>query len=335
MVDFSLAPQQVVWESTRACALACVHCRSDADLSRHPEELTTAEGKRLIDQIRELGALELIVSGGDPLNRRDLEELLRYGKAAGLRLGVVPAASLNLTRERLAALKDAGADLAAFSLDGATASSHDSFRRVPGAFDRIVSAAGWARGLGLPFQINTSVGAWNRLELDALAGLVARLGAAAWEVSFLIPVGRGAKLGGLTPEQFLAVFAALAVLVRSRPFLIKLVEGQQFRRFNGQLAGPRPPNAGDGLLFVDHRGDICPSAVLPLSRGNVRVDGLAATYRHDSLFTGLRDRSRLKGRCGVCDDRQACGGSRARAWAMTGDAWAEDPSCAFRRDTPR
>jgi radical SAM protein with 4Fe4S-binding SPASM domain len=325
MVDFASAPDSVVWECTRSCALACAHCRSDADLSRHPDELTTAEGKRLIDQVAEMGTPAMTLSGGDPLNRSDLEELVRHGRSIGLRMGVVPAASLNLTPERFLSLKAAGADHVSLSLDGATASSHDGFRRVPGAFNRIVRASSWARDIGLPVRIQSCVGGWNRHEAGALSALVARLGAAAWEIYFLIPVGRGTKLEGLTPAQFEEVFAALEPAALA-PFRLELIEGQHFER--ARPGRTRALNAGDGMLFVDHRGQLCPSALMPVSRGDIRFDGLAATYRHDSLFTGLRDHARLTGKCGRCEYRETCGGSRARAWAASGDAWAEDPACA-------
>lgn len=343
MFDYTLAPLLVIWETTRSCALACAHCRADADLSHHPDELTTAEGKRLIEQVKDMGTPIMILSGGDPLNRSDLEELIRHGKTAGLRMGTIPAASLNLTRERLAALKDAGLDQVAFSLDGATAASHDGFRRAPGAFAKVLEAAAWARELGLPLQINSCFGAWNWAEFDALAALVSTLGVVFWEVFFLVPVGRGAALGGLTPEQYEEAFAKLRIMAREKPFIIKLTEAQHSRRFGppvqraGVSSGLRLParavNAGDGFLFVDHRGQICPSGFLPVPRGDVREGGLAATYRHDSLFIGLRDHSRLKGKCGVCEYREVCGGSRSRAWATTGDAWAEDPACAYRPKT--
>ncbi len=354
--DFSQAPLLVIWETTRSCALACDHCRADADTTQHPNELTTAEGKNLIDQVRAMGTPIMILSGGDPLNRKDLEELIHYGKSAGLRMGTIPAATPNLTRERLAALKEAGVDQIAFSLDGATAASHDAFRRTPGAFDTVLRAARWAREMGVPIQVNSCFGAWNWHEFDAVAELVSGLDIAFWEVFFLIPVGRGAKLGGLTPAQFEEGFAKLRKMTLEKPFVVKLTEGQHFRRFALQQessggagvaarvertvarpaslrAGLRLPkravNAGDGFLFVDHLGDICPSGFLPVRRGNVRENGLAETYRHDCLFRGLRDHSRLKGKCGVCEYREVCGGSRARAWATTGDAWAEDTSCAY------
>lgn len=354
--DFSQAPLLVIWESTRSCALACDHCRANADTTQHPNELTTAEGKNLIDQVKAMGTPIMILSGGDPLNRKDLEELIRYGKSAGLRMGTIPAATPNLTRERLASLKEAGVDQIAFSLDGATAASHDSFRRTPGAFDVVLRAAKDARAMGIPIQINSCFGAWNWHEFDAVAELVSSLDIAFWEVFFLIPVGRGAKLGGLTPAQFEDGFAKLRKMTQEKSFVIKLTEGQHFRRYALQQetaagtgaaarvehtvarpaslrAGLRLPkravNAADGFMFVDHLGDICPSGFLPVRRGNVREDGLAEVYRHDELFRGLRDHSRLKGKCGVCEYREVCGGSRARAWATTGDAWAPDESCAY------
>ncbi|MDO8756416.1 MAG: TIGR04053 family radical SAM/SPASM domain-containing protein, partial [Elusimicrobiota bacterium] len=354
--DFSQAPLLVIWESTRSCALACDHCRADADTTVHPNELTTQEGKNLLDQVKAMGTPIVVLSGGDPLNRKDLEELIRHGKGLGLRMGTIPAATPGLTRERLASLKVAGVDQVAFSLDGATAASHDGFRRTPGAFEIVLRAAREAREMGIPIQINSCFGAWNWHEFDAVAALVDTLDIAFWEVFFLIPVGRGAKLGGLTPAQFEEGFAKLRKMTQEKPFVVKLTEGQHFRRFALQQEGSsgagaaarvehavarqaslraglrlpkRAVNAGDGFMFVDHLGDICPSGFLPVRRGSVRTDGLADVYRHDSLFRGLRDHTLLKGKCGVCEYREVCGGSRARAWATTGDAWATDESCAY------
>jgi len=354
--DFARAPLLVIWETTRSCALACDHCRANADTTQHPNELTTAEGKGLLDQVKAMGTPIVVLSGGDPLNREDLEDLIRHGKSIGLRMGTIPAATPALTRERLASLKEAGVDQIAFSLDGATAASHDAFRRTPGAFDIVLRAAREARELDVPIQINSCFGAWNWHEFDAVAALVSTLDIAFWEVFFLIPVGRGAKLGGLTPAQFEEGFAKLRKMTQEKPFVVKLTEGQHFRRFALQQeassgagaaarvehavarqaslrAGLRLPkravNAADGFMFVDHQGDICPSGFLPVRRGNVRTDGLADVYRNDELFNGLRDHSKLKGKCGVCEYREVCGGSRARAWATTGDAWATDDSCAY------
>lgn len=351
--DFSSAPLLVIWETTRACGLACAHCRASADESLDPRELSTDEGRRLVDQVADMGTPILVLSGGDPLGRPDLEVLVRHAKSRGLRVGTIPAASPHLTRERLLSLKEAGLDQAAFSIDGATARSHDRFRRTPGAFDRALEAVRWCAELGLASQVNTCFGAWNAGEADEVIELVSSLPIAFWEVFFLVPVGRGAALGGLSPAGFEGLFAKLWDLSRRAEFVVKLTEGQHYRRFarlrerelgeagaaersyarpasvrSGLRLPSRAVNAGDGFLFVDHVGGICPSGFLPAVRGDVRRDSLARVYREDPLFAGLRDHSRLKGKCGRCGFREDCGGSRARALAMTGDAWAADPACA-------
>jgi AdoMet-dependent heme synthase len=232
--DFAKAPLLVIWESTRSCALACDHCRADADLRQDPRELSTAEGKALIRQVKAMGTPIMILSGGDPLNRPDLEELIAHGKSLGLRMGTIPAATPKLTKERLASLRDAGLDQVAFSLDGATAASHDGFRRTPGAYAKVLEAVGWAHELGLPVQLNTCFGAWNWGEFEELVSLVQGLPLAFWEVFFLIPVGRGARLGGLTPERMEAAYERLHRLTKEVPFVVKLTEGQPFRRFVAQ-----------------------------------------------------------------------------------------------------
>ncbi len=354
--NFAVAPLLVIWESTRSCALACAHCRADADMTRDPRELNTREGLSLIDQVADMGTPILILSGGDPLVREDLETLVAHGKRRGLRVGTIPAATERLTRERLASLKDAGLDQVAFSLDGDDAALHDGFRRTPGAYARVMQAVEWSRELGLPMQINTCLGAWNIGAFERIVERVSSLPIAFWEVFFLIPVGRGASLGGLTPGQFERVFARLRRLSLEKDFVVKLTEAQHFRRFvkaheasrgagadarveravarpASLRAGLRLPeravNAGDGFMFVDHLGGVCPSGFLPQVCGSVRDGALARIYREHPLFAGLRDHSRLGGKCGVCEYREACGGSRARAWATSGDAWAEDPSCAY------
>jgi AdoMet-dependent heme synthase len=327
-VDFAKAPLLVIWETTRSCALACAHCRASADMRRDPDELSTTEGKALIDQVKAMGTPILILSGGDPLNRVDLEELIRHAKAQGLRVGTIPAATDNLTKERLRALKEAGLDQVAFSIDGAVAQTHDTFRRTPGAFDKIMQGIQWAQELGIPIQINTCLSAWNWAEFDDLLLLVRSLPIVFWEVFFLIPVGRGVSLGALNPQQMELAMERLGRLAKTAPFIVKLTEGQQFLRFARRRPG-RQVNAGDGFMFIDHLGGICPSGFLPEVRGNVRTDDPGKIYREDALFTGLRDHSRLKGKCQRCEYKEDCGGSRSRAKAMTGDAWASDPTCAY------
>lgn len=358
-VDFSRAPFLVIWETTRSCALACKHCRAEAILGRHADELTTDEGRRIIGQTAEMGTPIFILSGGDPFNRPDLEDLIAHGKSLGLRMGTIPAATKNLTRERVKACREAGLDQMAFSLDGPSAALNDEFRGVPGAFDRTMAGIDFAHHAKLPVQINTCFTSWNYEHLDAMVALVRRLGIVFWEVFFLVPTGRGAELHNMAASRFEEVFDRLYRLNREEDFIIKVTEAQHYRRFVIQkesaaegdpekarerirhiLARPRgvagsvgmspeAVNSGKGFVFVDHLGGVYPSGFLPLTVGSVRESSLIDLYRDSKLFRELRDPALLKGKCGACEFRQVCGGSRARAYALTGDHLAEDPCCAY------
>lgn len=344
---FDQAPLLVIWETTRSCALACRHCRAEAVLGRDAGELSTEEGFALIDDVAGMGTPILILSGGDPLQRPDLEALVAYGKSRGLRMGTIPAATPALTRERLSSLKDAGVDQIALSVDGATAERHDGFRRVAGSYAKTMEAAAWARELGIPLQINTCFAQWNLEDLEPLIAKVKELGAVFWEVFFLVPVGRGRELGGLSPQDFERVFERLAALEAEGRFVVKLTEAPHYRRWlaqhGGRRAGPSgghairggvrltpvAVNAGKGFAFVDRLGGIYPSGFLPLLAGNVRVDKLSGVYRDSPLFKALRRPELLTGKCAACQFSAVCSGSRARAFAMTQDCFAADPACAY------
>ena len=358
-VDFSLAPFLVIWETTRSCGLACQHCRAEAILRRDPDELNALEGKRIIDQVAEMKTPILILSGGDALMRQDLEELVRYGKSRGLRMATIPAATPLLTRERVRSLKDAGLDQMAFSIDGHTESLHDGFRGVKGSFAKTLEGVSYAHEVGLPLQINTCFAAWNYPYLEDLVALVRSLGVVFWEVFFLIPMGRGMAMQSLTAEQFEVVFERMRRLNDEEPFIVKLTEAQHYRRFVIQkerskgsgpaessievrrvLARPRgvggaigmspqAVNSGKGFVFIDYHGNICPSGFLPVPAGNIRTHRLPEVYRDSALFRELRDSNLLKGKCGCCEYADICGGSRARAYAVTGDYLASDPFCAY------
>lgn len=364
--DFDKAPFLVIWEVTQACALACLHCRAEAIDFHHPEELTFEEGKRLVDQVKEMGCNILIFSGGDPLQREDLDDLIRYGKKIGLRVGTIPAATGRLTEERVRSLQEAGLDQMAVSIDGPTAEIHDQFRGVPGAFDKTMAAAGWARKAGLPLQVNTTFAAWNLHEFDRMAELVESLGVVFWEIFFLVPIGRGAEMQVLRAEQYEKVFEKIYRLQKRASFIVKITEGPHYRRYvaeqerrrrdgGGEPTGvrvrrllaretgpggsvgqaPRGVNSGKGFLFVSHRGEVFPSGFLPIRAGSVREQSLAEIYRNSEVFLRLRDPKQLKGRCGYCEYRDLCGGSRSRAFALTGDALAEDDGCDYQPRSPR
>jgi radical SAM protein len=347
MVDFDLAPFTIAWEVTRACAYACVHCRADAQPQRNPRELDTIEGKRLIDRLAGFGRPILVLTGGDPLMRRDLYELARHADERGLRVSLTPTATALATRARMHQARAAGVRRVAFSLDGASASVHDRFRGFEGSFERTLTGIDNARAEGMPLQINTTVCAHNVGELERLIPLLERWAVVQWSVFFLVPVGRGRTLPMLTAEQHEEVLGWLCELGESASFDVKATAAPQFRRIvrqrSSRLAGagfrfadgldrPGPAkgvNDGRGFMFVSHLGEVMPSGFLPLSAGNVREEDPVALYRESPLFRELRDPKVLKGRCGRCEFREVCGGSRARAFAVTGDHLASDPSCPY------
>ena len=359
MVDFDKAPFLTIWETTQACALACRHCRASARPWRDPRELTTEEGERLIASIAAMGTPLLVLSGGDPASRPDLPELVRFAKSQGLRTATIPAATATLDEATIVALKEAGLDQMALSLEFCDAARHDAFRGVPGAFAKTVQAAGWARAAGLPLQINTTVCGETALHLETMAELVDELGVVFWEVFFLIPMGRGRDLGALSASQCERLFDTLYRAQKKGKFIVKVTEAPHYRRHvfqreredrsggrphsvqmpamlttsegPGHTVGlaPRGVNAGKGFLFVSHVGDIHPSGFLPLPAGNVRDLDVGDVYRASDLFRKLRNPEDLKGRCGRCEFREICGGSRARAFALTGDAFETDPWCAY------
>ncbi len=363
--DFHRSPSPfiVIWEVTQACDLACVHCRAMAQPNPLPGELTHEEGVALIEEIARMSPKVCVLSGGDPLKRVDLLDLVRYGKSLGLRVATIPAATPLLTRQVVKALKAAGLDQMALSLDASTAEAHDRFRGVAGAFQKTMEAIGWAHEAKLPLQVNTVISQHNFDDVDRLIELIQKLGIVFWEVFFLVPVGRGAQIPGLSAEQYEEVFAKLYPLARNAPFVLKVTEAPHFRRYfyeqrlqeegmdprnlnwNGdklppelvRITGPagtighspQAVNAGKGFVFVAYNGELYPSGFLPVSVGNVRNTSLAQIYRDSPLLHALRNPDRLKGRCGTCEYRYLCGGSRSRAYAVTGDYLAEEPCCAY------
>jgi radical SAM protein len=350
---FDRAPFIVIWETTRACALACVHCRAEAIPHRDPRELTTEEARRLMDRVRAFGDPPpiLVLTGGDPLRRPDLAELVGYGTARGLTVSLTPSGTAAVTAERLRVLRDAGLARLAVSLDGATAEVHDAFRRVRGSHRHTMRILDRARALGLPLQVNTTVCRQTVAGLPALARQVEALGVTLWALFFLIPVGRARAGDALSAAEIEEVLHWAAALAARAPFGVKTTEAPQFARVLAQrrAAGPRaaagpPPDAigrarravtdGNGFLFIDHVGTLCPSGFLPLAAGSVRRDDPVVVYREHPLFRALRDAERLGGRCGRCEYRGVCGGSRARAHAATGDPFAEDPGCAHEPARP-
>jgi radical SAM protein len=348
-VDFDRSPFLVIWETTRACALACLHCRADAIARRDPRELTTDEARALIDQVRAFGDPPplFVLTGGDPMWRTDLARLVEHAATIGLTVALTPSGTAAVTRARLAELRDAGLTRLAVSLDGPTAETHDAFRRVRGSHMWTMKIIDTATDLGIPLQINTTVSQLTYPSLHAMAAQVKSMPVVLWAVFFLIQTGRGTGLEQITADQCEDTLHFLADLAQDVPFGIKTTEAPHFHRVLRQraaaaaaaghapaarrhagLRASRSVNDGNGFAFVDHVGEICPSGFLPLVRGNVRTDSLVSVYRDDDVFRRLRNADALEGRCGVCEFRHVCGGSRSRAYAATGSAFATDPLCA-------
>ncbi|OIB59076.1 TIGR04053 family radical SAM/SPASM domain-containing protein [Natrialba sp. SSL1] len=385
-LDTTRRPLVLIWELTQACALACDHCRADAQPARHPDELTTAEGKALLESAREFGDGQLVVlSGGDPLVRDDVDELVAHGTDLGLRMTMTPSGTQSLTRQRIDTLSDAGLRRMAVSLDGASAETHDSFRGESGSFEATIRAIEDARAAGVPVQVNTTVCQATVDELPVIRALLRDIGVVMWSVFFLVPVGRGRVLESISPTRADEVMSWLEAVSESEPFGVKTTEAPQYRRVclqsggfrgspgsrksrgsgvetgadmvtsrdlksdtdtnmetetdtNTNTEGTTPPTglqrrggivAGDGFAFVSHTGEVYPSGFLPKSAGSVRERALTELYRESDLFTALRDRDRLSGKCGACPYRAVCGGSRSRAYAHSGDPLASDPLCPY------
>ena len=350
-VDFNQRPFIAIWEVTQACDLACFHCRASAQPDRHPMELSTDEGKMLIDQIAEMQVPVFVLTGGDPLKRRDLFELIAHARSRGVRVSLTPSATPLLTRDKLQHLKDSGLARLAVSMDGACAEMHDAFRGLTGSFARTMDAIRWANEIGLPVQINTTFSRRNIGEIDAIVALMESLCITLWSVFFLVPTGRGKLNDLLSADEFEQIFARLYSLSKTASFDIKTTEAQQYRRFllqqrvieraAGNLVpsaehvvdeigrAPRGLNDAKGFVFISHLGEVFPSGFLPLSAGNIRRQSLSAIYRESPLFLNLRDTSKLEGKCGACEFKEICGGSRARAYALTGNPHGEEPCCSY------
>jgi len=327
---FDRAPHRVYWELTRACGLACRHCRAAAVATRHPDELTPEESLRLIAQLAAFGdpPPHLILTGGDPLLRPDLFDLIAAARSRGLGVSVAPSATPLLTAEAIQHLTDAGVSAISLSLDGARAATHDAVRQLPGTFERTLAAAHAARAAGLSFQINTLVAEETLDELPAIYLLASRLGAARWSLFFLVEVGRGALLQQISPRACEELMTWLAGLPRQAPPVVTTTEAPFYRRIvkGGHGAGIRD---GNGILFISHTGEVHPSGFLPLVAGNVRHDDVVRVYRDSEPFRQLRQPAAFGGRCGRCEYHWQCGGSRARAYAASGDPLAEDPLCVY------
>jgi AdoMet-dependent heme synthase len=385
-IDYDESPFLAIWETTQSCDLACKHCRAAAQPTAHPDQLSHEESKNLIDQIADMHIPIFVFTGGDPLKRPDVYDLIRYGASKGVQIALTPSATPLLTREAIQKLKQAGLVRLGISLDGSTPEIHDTFRGLPGAYARTIQAIEWAGEAGIPIQVHTTISRHNAHDLDNLCNLFEKLNIVMWNVFFLVPVGRGQLDDLLSGEDFERVFGKIYELSQRANFQIKTTEGMHYRRYllqhnleerkmgHGHPGGhpaaavhgspstahgspstvhgspssayePGTPQAdaatrnhswatrrvndGKGFMFISHTGNVYPSGFLPIHAGNVRETPLADIYRNAPIFKALRDTKQLEGKCGACEFKEICGGSRARAYALTGDPLAQEPCCIY------
>ena len=345
--DFSRNPMLVYWEMTQACTLACKHCRAEAMPSGHPLELTPVESLGLLSQITQFRdpLPHLILTGGDPLSRKDLFRVIATARALGLQVSITPSATPALTANALDLLQSHGIQSLGLSLDGSDAARHDAIRAIPGCFDRTLEVAGEAGRLGLPIQVNTLVAQETADDLPAIYELLKTFPVMRWSLFFLISVGRGRALQEVSPEHAEKIMNWVLDLVPEAPFAVKTTEAPSYRRLAlnrmrtcGKTAAEIKQSSvyqgfqirdGHGIVFVSSQGDIYPSGFLPVRCGNVRTNSLVDVYRQSPLFQALHSPEQFRGRCGECEFSYVCGGSRARAFARTGDALESDPLCLY------
>ncbi|MCL5101616.1 MAG: TIGR04053 family radical SAM/SPASM domain-containing protein [Candidatus Parvarchaeota archaeon] len=357
-MEFNKKPVLIFWETTRACALSCKHCRASAIHSPLPGELTTEEGFKLINQITEFGERYplIIFTGGDPLARKDLPELFAYTRKKGIKFAASPAVTSLLTHEKLHEIRDSGVTSISISLDSAFAETHDGIRGIAGTFEKTLDVLRYALAIGLPVQVNTTVMKQNISELPKIFHLIKELGVKTWEVFFLIKTGRGAAVQELSADEcesvcnFLYDASRYGLVIRTveAPFIRRVIsmrakQGKywtenQYVSLNSELSvlegepvstttlAPQGTLDGDGIIFISHDGDIFPGGFLPLSLGNIKNDNLVKIYQENKFLKSIRNRD-FEGKCGTCEFKAVCGGSRARAYAAFGTPLASDSAC--------
>ncbi len=345
--DYSRTPLNIYWEMTQACALACRHCRAEAQPEAHPAQLSFDQGVDLLHQILDFGdpLPNLILTGGDPLARRDVFDLIDKAHELGISVSITPAATEALTRDVLSRLKDHAVEGLGLSLDGSSAERHDAIRGIPGTFDRTMQAIRWAEELEMPLQVNTLASAETADDIPAVYELLKPHAVTRWATFFLISVGRGTVLQPLSAAEAEELMAWIFEISRTAPFIVATTEAPSYRRVALEkmraegMTGEQIRQSGiqrgfgirdgHGIVFVSHTGDICPAGFLPLPAGNVRRQRLADVYRNAPLFQSLHDPEQLEDRCGLCEYKALCGGSRARAYSATGNPVATDPLCEY------
>jgi radical SAM protein with 4Fe4S-binding SPASM domain len=348
--NFDLVPLVVIWEVTRGCDLACTCCPVSAKPQRDPLELTTRQGLELLDKIRSLDIPVMVFTGGDPLKRPDLKLLILHSVQIGLCTNVSASPTALLTGKAIDMFRTCGVSCLAMGVDGPDKTTHDNLRGVPGAFDRALFTLLHAKEIGLETQIQTAVTHRNVTYLSRIADIAADVGTSMWNLFFPVVTGHAEEEEELNAEDYERVFEFIYDVSKRAPFQVKTTEAIHYHRYAARRlkaeaglktrdSATKPWRAAGvsdakGLAFISHTGEIFPSAFLRLSAGNIRFDPLADVYRNSPIFRALRAPEMREGRCRVCEYGDICGGSRARAYLMTGNYLNEDPCCGYQPQSP-
>jgi radical SAM protein len=354
--DFQRHPLMFYYEVTQACDLVCKHCRASAQEKPAPDEMSTEQSLALIDDVAKFDRKPTMVfTGGDPLKRADIFRLLHHAAKRGIQTALTPSATPLATKTAFQNAKEAGVQALGISLDGPDAAVHDSFRGFEGSFRKTMEMLATARELRFPVQINTSLTRRNFDLLDDIALLLADQKIMMWSVFFLVPVGRGLEEERIRPEEYETVFAKLWHHSRTKPYAVKTTEAPHYRRYVLQqgghpLASPRGAGGpgesalahqsgthraplgvtdGRGIMFVSHNGEIYPAGFLPVVCGRFPEVSPVDVYKTHEVFRQLQNPDNYHGICGACEYRMVCGGSRARAYAVTGDYLGAEPDCTY------
>ncbi len=348
--DFDTSPFVAFYEVTRACELVCKHCRACAQPVPNRNQLDTKSSLALLDQFASFPKPPtLVFTGGDPMMRSDIFQLVKHANNIGLVTAMTPSATPLVTKEALQGLKDAGLSRLAVSLDSSHSTIHDNFRGVDGSFQRTLEIMRDARDVGLSLQVNTTVTIRNETEIDLMADMLGPLGVIMWSVFFLIPVGRGLMEERISPQQYEVMFEKLWNHAQTKPFGIKTTEAHHYRRYVLQKMGdpltagkggnttrpdrvkraPLVVNDGRGVMFVSHTGRVQPSGFLPVVCGVFPDESIVDVYQNSDTMIRLRDKALLRGKCGLCEFKSVCGGSRARAYAVSHDILESEPDCVY------
>ncbi|MCD4767678.1 MAG: heme b synthase [Methanosarcinales archaeon] len=339
-------PRLVAWELTRACNLACRHCRADAIPEPSPDELTTTEAKDFIDQLAEFGKPILIMTGGEPLLRDDFYEIAQYGTDKGLRV-VLATNGTFMTPQIASRLKDVGIQRISVSIDGSDAKTHDDFRCEQGSFDAALVGIQHIKDAGIGFQINTTITKRNIEQIPLILDLAIELDAEALHIFMLVPTGRGKEIeeDEIPPEEYERVLNWFYDQREKVPLQLKATCAPHYFRIMRQRAKEEGIKitmethgfeamtkgclGGSGFCFVSHIGEVYPCGFLPALAGDIRKQRFKDVWGQSKVFNDIRDVNKLKGKCGICEYRRVCSGCRARAYAATGDYMAEEPYCVY------